>query len=133
MDGAYSLSAFDVGILEECMEKLVQAARLEGYSKVPLQVSPEVFPMETRYTPDDALMDLLAILDNRAERERRGGELTGVLSYHMWGICRRATGYVNETYWIEKNLSADVSTKAEIRSIAYRALSHFIEKGPRLS
>lgn len=125
MDGAYSLSSFDIGLLEECMEKLVQAARLDGLSEVPTG--------GTRYTPDDALMDLLAILDNRAERERRGGELTGVLSYHMWGICQRATGYVNETYWIEKNLSADVSTKAEIRSIAYQALSQFIEKGPRLN
>lgn len=127
MDGAYSLSAYDFSLVKDCMKKLVQAARED------FPVSPSRFSEGSAYSPDEALMDLLAILDNRAEQERRGGELTGVLSQHMWGICRRATAYVNENFWIEKNLLEEVDSKAAIREITYRALSIFIEKSPRLN
>jgi len=82
---------------------------------------------EPPYTPDEALMDLLAILDDRLESEGLQVGLSEEFRHRMWEVCKRSLNHVKETSWLAANIGANRPTKAEIRSVAYRALLKYIE------
>jgi hypothetical protein len=115
------MTGHEMGLLKGYMQDLVEQARQEtftlrtaGYKEQP-------------YTPDQALMDLLAILDDRLESEGAQVGLTETFRYRMGALCKSSIDRVKESAWLEAHQTEDRLTKAEIRSIAYRALLDFIE------
>ncbi|HTN43054.1 MAG TPA: hypothetical protein VMN77_04570 [Nitrospiria bacterium] len=115
------MTGHEIGLLKGYMLDLVEQARQESmtYQTAGYQEQP--------YTPDQALMDLLAILDDRLESEGIQVGLSEEFRHRMWEICKRSLNYVKEESWLEANLSTSRPSKAEVRSIAYRSLLEFIE------
>jgi len=115
------MTGHEIGMLKGYMLDLVEQARQESmtYRAAGYQEQP--------YTPDQALMDLLAILDDRLESEGVQVGLSEEFRHRMWEICNRSLNHVKEESWLSANLNASRPTKAEVRSIAYRALLKFIE------
>jgi hypothetical protein len=115
------MNGHEIGLLKGYMLDLVEQARQESmtYRAAGYQEQP--------YSPDQALMDLLAILDDRLESEGVQVGLSEEFRHRMWEICKRSLKHVKEESWLSANLGASRPTKAEMRSIAYRALVKFIE------
>jgi len=115
------MTGHEIGLLKGYMLDLVEQARQESmtYRAAGYQEQP--------YTPDQALMDLLAILDDRLESEGIQVGLSEEFRHRMWEICKRSLNQVKEESWLAANLSASRPSKAEVRSIAYRSLLKFIE------
>jgi len=111
-----ALSGHVVGLLKEYMRDLVEQAKQEmeahasfGFSDVP-------------YRPDQALSDLLAILDDRIESEGMQVGLPDGFLHHMWGLCNDARAQVTERVWLDMNSSDQPSSKVRVRELTYRAL-----------
>jgi len=115
------MTGHEIGLLKGYMQDIVEQAHQESaiFSTAGFK--------ENRYTPDQALMDLLAILDDRLESEGVQVGLSEEFRFQMGKVCQRARGHVNETAWLSANLSEPHPKKAEIQSIAYRALLKYIE------
>jgi len=103
-------------LLKEYMRDLVEQAKQEmeahasfGFSDVP-------------YRPDQALSDLLAILDDRIESEGMQVGLPDGFLHHMWGLCNDARAQVTERVWLDMNSSDQPSSKVRVRELTYRAL-----------
>lgn len=115
------MTGHEIGLLKGYMQDLVEQARQESLT----------FQMagykEQAYSPDQALMDLLAILDDRLESEGIQVGLSEEFRHRMWEICKQSLDHVNETAWLKANLDRPSHTKAEVRSIAYQALLSYIE------
>lgn len=115
------MTGHEIGLLKGYMVDLVEQARQEsmtyrasGYREQP-------------YTPDQALMDLLSILDDRLESEGVQVGLSEEFRHRMGEICTRSLDRVKESAWLEARQTEDPLTKAEVRSVAYRVLIDFIE------
>jgi hypothetical protein len=115
------MTGHEIGLLKEYMLDLVEQARQES------MIYRTAGYLEQHYTPDQALMDLLAILDDRLESEGIQVGLSEEFRHRMWEICKRSLNYVKETSWLEANIGESRPAKAEVRSVAYRALLNFIE------
>ncbi len=115
------LTGHEIGVLKGYMQDLVEQARQETLGHVSLKYS------QKGYTHDDAIMDLLAILDDRVESEGVQIGLSEDFPHQMWGICNEARDRIRDTVWLSSNLGAP-STKIEVREMAYRALLEYIEK-----
>jgi len=115
------MTGHEIGLLKGYMQDIVEQARQESalFNTAGFK--------ENRYTPDQALMDLLAILDDRLESEGVQVGLSEEFRFRMGKVCKQARGHVNETAWLSVNLSETRLTKAEIQSIAYQALLKYIE------
>jgi hypothetical protein len=115
------MTGHEIGLLKGYMLDLVEQARQESmtYRAAGYQEQP--------YSPDQALMDLLAILDDRLESEGIQVGLSEEFRHRMWEICQGSLNHVMEESWLAANLSPSRPTKAEVRSIAYRSLLKFIE------
>jgi hypothetical protein len=115
------MTGHEIGLLKGYMLDLVEQARQESmtYRAAGYQEQP--------YTPDQALVDLLAILDDRLESEGIQVGLSEEFRHRMCEICKRSLYHVKEESWLAANLNASPPTKAEVRSTAYRALLKFIE------
>jgi hypothetical protein len=116
-----ALSGHVVGLLKEYMRDLVEQAKQEtaanasfGFSNAP-------------YRSDQALSDLLAILDDRIESEGMQVGLPDGFLHEMWGICNEARAEVTERVWLDMNSSDQPSSKALVRELTYRALLAVIE------
>jgi len=116
-----ALSGHVVGLLKEYMRDLVEQAKQEtaahasfGFSTVP-------------YRPDQALSDLLAILDDRIESEGVQVGLPEGFLHQMWGLCNDARAQVTERVWLEMNSGDQPASKARVRELAYRALLEVLE------
>jgi hypothetical protein len=116
-----ALSGHVVGLLKEYMRDLVEQAKQEtaanasfGFSNAP-------------YRSDQALSDLLAILDDRIESEGMQVGLPDGFLHEMWGICNDARAEVTERVWLDMNSSDQPSSKARVRELTYRALLAVIE------
>jgi hypothetical protein len=116
-----ALSGHVVGLLKEYMRDLVEQAKQEtaanasfGFSNAP-------------YRSDQALSDLLAILDDRIESEGMQVGLPAGFLHEMWGICNDVRADVTERVWLEMNSSDQPSSKARVRELTYRALLAVIE------
>ncbi len=111
-----ALSGHVVGLLKEYMRDLVEQAKQEaathasfGFATMP-------------YGSDQALSDLLALLDDRIESEGMQVGLPDGFLHQMWGLCNDARTQVAERVWMEINSSDQVPSKDIVRALTYRAL-----------
>lgn len=116
------MTGHEIGLLKGYMQDLVEQARQESRTYHTAGYK------EQNYTPDQALMDLLAILDDRMESEGVQVGLSEDFRHRMWEVCKRSLDHVKESAWIAANMAMNRPTKAEMRTIAYEALLNFIER-----
>jgi hypothetical protein len=116
-----ALSGHVVGLLKEYMQDLVEQAKQETAAHASFGFS------ATPYRSDQALSDLLAILDDRIESEGLQVGLPDGFLHQMWGICNDASAQVTERVWLDVNSSDQPSSKARVRELTYRALLAVIE------
>ena len=116
------LTGHVIGILKQYMWDLVEQARQEeqaresfGYRSVP-------------YGADDALSDLLAILDDRIESEGSQVGLPEGMLHFMWTTCNEARSHLKEAVWLESNVGSQIASRARTRELTYRALITYIER-----
>ena len=125
MESPIILSGHVIGLLKEYMRDLVDQATQEtleqerfGFAAAP-------------YRPDQAISDLLALLDDRIESEGMQVGLPEGFLHHMWILCNEATTQVSDRVWLERNIGSQVASKARTRELTYRALIEFIESSSR--
>jgi hypothetical protein len=116
-----ALSGHVVGLLKEYMQDLVEQAKQETAAHASFGFS------ATPYRADQALSDLLAILDDRIESEGVQVGLPDGFLHQMWGLCNDARAQVMERVWLDMNSSDQPSTKARVRELTYRALLAVLE------
>lgn len=121
MDSPIILSGHVIGLLKEYMRDLVDQAEQETRAH-------EQFGFSTApYRPDQAISDLLALLDDRIESEGLQVGLPGNFLHLMWTLCNEATAHLSERVWLEGNIDHQCTGKARIRELTYRALIDVIE------
>ena len=119
------LSGHVIGVLKEYMGDLVVQAAQETSAH-------EQFGFAaTPYRPDQALSDLLALLDDRIESEGMQVGLPDGFLHHMWTLCNEAGAHVADRVWLEANVGGQMASKARTRELTYRALIDFIEARSR--
>lgn len=116
-----ALSGHVIGLVKEYMRDLVEQARQEtdthasfGFAAAP-------------YRPDQALSDLLAILDDRIESEGVQVGLPPDFLHQMWSLCNEARTTVTEQVWLDRNSRDQPASKALVREMTYKALIEFLE------
>jgi hypothetical protein len=117
------LSGHLIGLLKEYMADLVEQAGQEAQGDQSFGFTAGL------YRPDQALSDLLAILDDRIESEGVQVGLPPRFLHDMWMICNEAQGHVKDRVWLECNLEGADPSKARTRELTYRALIEYIEGG----
>lgn len=115
------LSGHIIGLLKEYMHDLVEQADQEMLADERFGFTPPP------YGPENAIADLLALLDDRIESEGVQVGLPGTVLHSIWGICNQASARISERVWLESNLESQAIGKARTREITYRALIDFIE------
>lgn len=116
-----ALSGHMVGLLKEYMHDLVVQAEQEAKAQ-------ESFGFAAGpYRSDEAISDLLAILDDRIESEGVQVGLPEGFLHEMWNLCNDARGKVAERVWLARNSSEQPVSKAAVRDMTYRALIDFLE------
>lgn len=114
-----------IGLLKGYMDDLVEQARQEEAAQRSFGFS------SSPYRPDQALSDLLAILDDRIESEGVQVGLPEDFLHQMWMACNRAQDPVRNAVWLESRLGSVAASKARVRELAYRALIDFLERDER--
>lgn len=113
-----------IGLLKEYMQDLVEQAKQE-------ETTLEAFGFATQpYRSDQAISDLLAILDDRIESEGVQVGLAVEFLHQMWTLCNEADTHIEETVWLRKNLESGTGSKSEIRRHTYQALINYLESQP---
>lgn len=115
------LSGHQIGLLKGYMHDLVEQAKQDEDAQKAFGFAQEA------YRPDQALSDLLAILDDRIESEGVEVGLREGFLHHMWTLCNEAQAHVRDRVWLESNVRSQVPSKASTRKLAYEALIEFIE------
>ena len=116
-----ALSGHVVGLLKEYMRDLVEQAKQETAAHVSFGFS------DAPYRADQALSDLLSILDDRLESEGVQVGLPEGFLHQMWGLCNDARTQVAERVWLDINSSDQPASKARVRELTYRALLTALE------
>ncbi len=116
-----ALSGHVVGLLKEYMQDLVEQAKQEASAHESFGFSP------APYRADQALSDLLAILDDRIESEGLQVGLPEQVLHDMWSLCNEARAQVTDQVWLDRNSSEQPATKAKVRELTYQALLAFLE------
>lgn len=114
-----------IGLLKEYMKDLVVQAEQEADAQE--QFGFAVGP----YRPDQAISDLLALLDDRIESEGLQVGLPQDFLHRMWSLCNEASAQVSDRVWLEGNLGNQALSKRKTRELTYRALIDFIEARSR--
>ena len=114
-----------IGLLKEYMHDLVDQATQEALSEQQFGFA------SLPYRPDEAISDLLALLDDRIESEGVQVGLPEQFLHDMWSLCNEASVPVSQRVWLEANLNDQPPNKARTRELTYRALLTFIESRPR--
>ena len=121
------LSGRIIGLLKEYMHDLVEQAKQE-------EVATQTFGFVTQpYRADQAISDLLAILDDRIESEGVQVGLPTEFLHEIWTLCNDANQEVSEQVWLQKNLSTVDVSKSEVRALTYQALIRYLEQLPERS
>lgn len=121
MDSPIILSGHVIGLLKEYMRDLVDQAAQETRAN-------EQFGFRAAsYRPDQAVSDLLALLDDRIESEGIQVGLPDDFLHRMWTLCNEAASHLSERVWLEGNIDCQLASKARIRELTYRVLIDFIE------
>lgn len=110
-----------IGLLKEYMGDLVEQAKQEAQAEAVFGL------MSVPYRADQALSDLLAILDDRIESEGVQVGMPDTFLHDMWSICNEAQAHVRDRVWLEGSLDNFQMSKARTREVAYRALIDYIE------
>ncbi|MDF0642933.1 MAG: hypothetical protein P0111_02785 [Nitrospira sp.] len=110
-----------IGLLKEYMHDLVEQARQESSAEASFGFAP------VPYRSDQAISDLLAILDDRIESEGIQVGLPPDFLHEIWTQCEEGRIWVGQRVWLEVNSGESVLSKARIREITYRALVDFLE------
>jgi len=110
-----------IGLLKEYMRDLVEQAVQEAQAQQTFGFEP------VPYRPDQALSDLLAILDDRIESEGLQVGLPEGFLHDMWTLCNDAQRHIVDHVWLESRAGDAVLSKAKIRELTYRALIDSIE------
>ena len=126
-----TLTGHQIGVLRSYMQDLVdqaaqedEAARSFGFRADP-------------YRPDQAISDLLAILDDRIESEGLQVGLEEEFLHQMWTLCNEAQPFIKEQVWLQSNLGQAGSvgatsdpdcSRARVRELTYRALLAFLQR-----
>ncbi|MCI0527837.1 MAG: hypothetical protein L0Y56_10410 [Nitrospira sp.] len=118
-----NLTRHEIGVLREYMQDLVEQAKQE------LHVSASFKHTQKAYIHDDAILDLLAILDDRIESEGAQMGLSYGFAHQMWNVCNAASEYIRNYVWLNANLGPGTLTKVQVRQTTYRALLEYIERG----
>jgi len=118
------LSGHVIGLLKEYMQDLVEQAAQEAHTQQSFGFTP------APYRPDQAISDLLAILDDRIESEGVQVGLPEGFLHAMWTVCNEAQAHILDQVWMESNAAATPTkamTKATIRRLTYQALIDYLE------
>ncbi|TKB94308.1 MAG: hypothetical protein E8D40_01695 [Nitrospira sp.] len=114
-----------IGLLKEYMRDLVDQATQEQQSQEQFGFTP------LPYRPDQAISDLLALLDDRIESEGIQVGLPECLLHDMWTVCNEAIESISTRIWLEGNLNGRGMTNAQTRELTYQALIEFIDSRSR--
>ncbi len=125
MEQPIVFSGHIIGLLKEYMGDLVDQAAQETLAQE--QFGFTALP----YRPDQAISDLLALLDDRIESEGIQVGLPANFLHQMWSLCNEALRPVGDRVWLEGNLDSQNIGKARIRELTYRALIAYIESRSR--
>ncbi len=110
-----------IGLLKEYMHDLVEQAKQE-------EEAHKSFGFATQpYRADQAISDLLAILDDRIESEGVQVGLPVEFLHDMWTLCNEANDHISELVWLRKNLDEEGSSKTKVREHTYQALIAYLE------
>jgi hypothetical protein len=115
-----ALSGHVVGLLKEYMRDLVAQAEQEAAAHASFGFS------SAPYRSDQALSDLLALLDDRIESEGIQVGLPEGFLHEMWTLCNELQTEVGEQVWLETNSTSQPPSKARTRELTYRALIDLI-------
>jgi hypothetical protein len=113
-----------IGLLKEYMHDLVEQAKQEEMAHATFGFASQP------YRSDQAISDLLAILDDRIESEGVQVGLAVEFLHHMWTVCNEADSHLAEMVWLRKNLEGGTGSKAEVRLHTYEALIAYLESQP---
>lgn len=119
------MSGHVIGLLKEYMHDLVEQATQETKADEQFGFS------QTPYRPDQAISDLLALLDDRIESEGMQVGLPHNFLHQIWSLCNEASAEIAERVWLEGNIGNHITSKAQTREVTYRALIDFIESRSR--
>jgi hypothetical protein len=125
MEHPIVFSAHIIGLLKEYMRDLVDQATQERLAQE--QFGFTALP----YRPDQAISDLLALLDDRIESEGIQVGLPANFLHDMWTLCNEALRPVSDRVWLEGNLDSQNIGKPRIRELTYHALIAYIESRSR--
>ncbi|MGZ8380248.1 MAG: hypothetical protein ACXW4C_01555 [Nitrospira sp.] len=114
-----------IGLLKEYMRDLVDQATQEQQSQEQFGFTP------LRYRPDQAISDLLALLDDRIESEGIQVGLPECFLHDMWTLCNEAVEPISNRIWLEGNLESRSMTKTQTREMTYQALIEFMDSRSR--
>ena len=120
-----AFSGHVIGLLKEYMRDLVDQATQEQRSQQQFGFTP------LPYRPDQAVSDLLALLDDRIESEGIQVGLPECFLHDMWTLCNEAIESISTRIWLEGNLDDRSMTKAQTRELTYQALIEFIDSRSR--
>ena len=115
------LTGHVIGLLKEYMRDLVEQARQEAQAQRSFGFTP------TPYRPDQAISDLMAILDDRIESEGVQVGLPDGFLHHMWTLCNEAQSAIKDRVWLELSVAGPAPSKARTRELTYQALIEYIE------
>jgi hypothetical protein len=118
--GEPKLSGHVIGLLKEYMRDLVEQAVQEAQAHQSFGFS------SPPYRPDQAISDLLAILDDRLESEGIQVGLPEGFLHQMWTLCREAENSVRDRVWLDSSMTGSPS-KTTVRALTYRALLDYLE------
>jgi len=119
------ISGHVIGLLKEYMHDLVDQAAQETRADEQFGFT------QTPYRPDQAISDLLALLDDRIESEGMQVGPPYNFLHQMWSLCNDASAEIAERVWLEGNIGNHITSKALTREVTYRALIDFIESRSR--
>jgi hypothetical protein len=116
-----ALSGHVIGLLKEYMRDLVEQAGQEADTHASFGFA------ATPYRSDQALSDLLAILDDRIESEGLQVGLPPDFLHQMWTLCNEARLAVAAQVWLDRNSRDQPASKALVREMTYKALIDLLE------
>ncbi|HEU4685069.1 MAG TPA: hypothetical protein VFS39_11270 [Nitrospira sp.] len=120
-----AFSGHIVGLLKAYMNDLVEQAKQEQSTNVSFGFS------SVSYRPDQAISDLLAILDDRLESEGLQVGLPQEFLHQMWALCSETRTEIEQRVWLETRAGDQVASKATIRELTYRAVVAALEQRER--
>jgi hypothetical protein len=125
MEPPITLSGHVIGLLKEYMHDLVDQAVQETLAHEQFGFSP------MPYRPDQAISDLLALLDDRIESEGVQVGLPEGFLHQMWTLCNEVAAQVSDRVWMEGNTGGQTIGKAKTRELTYRALIDVLDSRSR--